>query len=56
MCDKWYHTMCEVLTPLEEMTVANDEQYKCLSCNAGNTDQPDEEQRSEKFSVGCHFD
>ena len=33
------------------MTVANDEQYKCLSCTAGNTDQPDEEQRSEKFSV-----
>ena len=36
--------MCEIMTPLEEITMTNnDEQYKCLQCNAFDADQPEED-------------
>ena len=33
-CDKWYHKMCEMLTPLEQLSLSN-LIYKCLCCTCG---------------------
>ena len=33
-CDSWYHTMCKVLTPLEQLSLSNS-LYKCLCCTLG---------------------
>ena len=30
MCDNWYHTMCEGLTPIEEVMDGN---YACVNCS-----------------------
>ena len=47
-CDEWYHTMCETLTPLEEITTVNeDEIYKCIECSH---DAPPQD-RKELFSI-----
>ena len=38
-CEAWYHTMCEVLTPLEEMTIENENSsYTCLKCSGNSQD------------------
>ena len=36
-CNKWYHTMCEMLTPLEEMSI-NSDAYMCVECGCSNDD------------------
>ena len=31
-CDSWYHTMCEALTPQEEISLTDNAMYKCAVC------------------------
>ena len=31
-CDSWYHTMCEALTPQEEISLTDNAMYKCVVC------------------------
>ena len=31
-CDQWYHAMCEVLSPQEEVSLQDIPSYKCLHC------------------------
>ena len=38
-CEAWYHTMYEVLTPLEELTIGNENSsYTCLKCSGNGQD------------------
>ena len=31
-CDHWYHTMCETLSPLKELSLS-DARYQCVACS-----------------------
>ena len=37
-CDEWFHTMCGMLTMLEEISVTANDTYECLQCTGGEAE------------------